>query len=57
MKETKKKKYDYSQISIPAEVKDEAEKVMPLIGCRTMTSFVSMALKEYINKVQTQNKN
>ena len=53
---TDKKKYEYTQISIPRDVKEEAEKAMACIGCRTVTSFASMAIKEYISKIQTQNK-
>lgn len=56
MKPNKKKKYEYNQISIPKDIKEEAEKAMAAIGCRTMTSFASMAIKDYINRIQTQNK-
>lgn len=52
----KTKKYEYAQISVPKGIKEDAEKVMTAIGCRTMTSFVSMALKEYINKIQAETK-
>ena len=54
-KETKGK-YEYCQISIPREIKEEAEKVMNVIGCRTMTAFATLALKEYMDKIQTQSK-
>lgn len=57
MTTTEKKKYGYKKISIPQDIKEEAEKVMTAIGCRTMTSFASMAIKEYIGKIQAQNKN
>lgn len=48
----KSAKYDYTQISVPKQVKEEAEEAMTLIGCRTMTSFATMALKEYIAKLK-----
>lgn len=49
-----KKKYEYSQISIPKSIKVEAEKVMNIIGCRTMTMFASMAIKRYIAELQNE---
>ncbi len=44
-------KYEYTKISVPKEIQQKAEKVMPLIGCRTMTAFVSLALVRYINQL------
>lgn len=57
MSATETKKNEYCQISIPKDIKADAEKAMSAIGCRTMTSFASMAIKEYIRQIQTQNQN
>ena len=51
-----KKKYEYCSISIPKELKADAEEAMTTIGCRTITSFASMAIKRYIAELREQYK-
>lgn len=55
MKKANAKKYSYSTVKIPANLKEESEKAMTEIGCRTMTMFATLAIKSYIAQLK-QNK-
>lgn len=48
------KKYEYKKKDIPKDIVEKAERLMHLIGCRTFTAFVTIALTEYMNKLENK---
>lgn len=48
------KPYEFKKISIPKNIANRAERVMSTIGCRTMTSFVSIGMTAYMNELESK---
>ncbi len=48
------KKYSYQKISVPKEICERSESIMPRAGFRTMTAYVTYALTELNKKIEAE---
>lgn len=48
--------YTYKKKDIPADIVERAKELMPLIGCRTFTAFVSIGMTDFMNRLENENK-